>query len=227
MYIEVLFNVVVAISALIVIYNRNEKSFNLSQGLIHHRYLFVVVPIVYCFTLGDLTLNTIIAIFISFKLRINLVPNNLGCINYKYINSLIQKIIILWPILVFVSIVSKMIFSEFTEQNIVKDVRKLNNFYEFLTVFIMVVIVAPVIEEILFRGLIYRVFKGLVGPFIAAFISSILFSFVHINLLSFPYLFIFGIVLCTYYEKENTIVTPILIHSIFNGIMLTLILVTR
>ena len=124
-----------------------------------------------------------------------------------------------------VSLVSKTIFYEYSEQEIVRNVRISNNSTELLSAFIMIVIIAPIIEEIIFRGLIYRVFKGLLGPFFGAFISSILFSFVHLNLLSFPYLFIFGIILCLYYEKEKTIFTPILMHSILNGIMFSLILI--
>ena len=124
-----------------------------------------------------------------------------------------------------VSLVSKTILYEYSEQEIVRNIRISNNSTELLSVFIMIVIIAPIIEEIIFRGLVYRVFKGLLGPFFGAVISSILFSFVHLNLLSFPYLFIFGIILCLYYEKEKTIITPILMHSILNGIMFSLILI--
>ena len=225
MYIEALFNAVLLISALILIYNRNEKHFSLSQGLIHSRYLFLVVPIIACFTLGNLIVNTIIVILISIKLRSKLVTKKLNFESFDYIKSIIENIIIIWPILMLVSLVSKTIFFEYSEQEIVKDIRISNSSTELLSVFIMIVIIAPIIEEIIFRGLIYRVFKGLFGTFFGAFVSSILFSFVHLNLLSFPYLFIFGIILCVYYEKENTIITPILMHSILNGIMFGLILI--
>jgi membrane protease YdiL (CAAX protease family) len=196
----------------------------LTQGLIHPGYLFLVFPVIYCFILGNLIVNTIIVILISLKFEMKFVTKNFEFRKIEHIKSLVQNIIIVWPILVLISLVSKAIFFEFSEQDIVKGLRRLNNSTELISVFIMIVIIAPIIEEILFRGLIYRVFKGILGPFFAAVLSSVLFSFVHLNLLSFPYLFIFGIILCVYYEKENTIIIPILIHSIFNLIMFTLIL---
>lgn len=225
MFIEALFNAVILISALILIYNRNGKPSSLSQGLIDPRYFLLVGPIIVCFTLGNLIINTIIVILISIKLRSKLVTIKHNFVRFEYIKSIIKNIIIIWPILILVSLVSKTIFYEYSEQEIVRNIRISNSSTELLSVFIMIVIIAPIIEEIIFRGLIYRVFKGLLGPFFGAFISSILFSFVHLNLLSFPYLFIFGIILCLYYEKEKTIITPILMHSILNGIMFSLILI--
>ena len=225
MFIEALFNALLVISALILIYKRNETPFTLSQSLIHPVYILLVGPIIVCFTLGNLIVNTIIVILISIKLRIKLSTIKSNFENFDYIKSIIQNIIIIWPILMLVSLVSKTIFYEYSEQEIVRNLRISNNSTELLSAFIMIVLIAPIIEEIIFRGLIYRVFKGLLGPFFGAFISSILFSFVHLNLLSFPYLFIFGILLCLYYEKEKTIITPILMHSILNGIMFSLILI--
>ena len=225
MFIEALFNAVILISALILIYNRNGKPSSLSQGLIHPRYVILVGPLIVCFTLGNLIVNTIIVILISIKLRSKLVTIKHNFVSFDYIKSIIKNIIIIWPILMLVSLVSKTILYEYSEQEIVRNIRISNNSTELLSVFIMIVIIAPIIEEIIFRGLIYRVFKGLLGPFFGAFISSILFSFVHLNLLSFPYLFIFGIILCLYCEKEKTIITPILMHSILNGIMFSLILI--
>jgi membrane protease YdiL (CAAX protease family) len=223
-FIEALLNAVILISALLLIYNGNGKSFSLSQGLIHPGYFLLVGPIIVCFTLGNLIVNTIIVILISIKLKIKLVNIKLSFVNFDYLKSIIKNITIIWPILMLVSLVSKTILYEYSEQEIVRNIRISNNSTELLSMFIMIVILAPIIEEIIFRGLIYRVFKRLLGPLFGAFISSILFSFVHLNLLSFSYLFIFGIILCVYYEKEKTIITPIIMHSILNGIMFSLIL---
>ena len=227
MFIEALFNAVLIISALIIIYNRNEKPFRLSQGLINPGYLLLIAPIIGCFILGNLIVNTIIVILISIKFRIKLVTKRNNFENCVYLKSIIQKVIIIWPVLMLVSLVSKTIFNEFSVQEIVNNIKTSNNSTELIIAFIMIVIIAPIIEEILFRGLIYRVIKRLLGPFFSAFISSLLFSFVHLNLLSFPYLFILGVILCVFYENENTIITPILVHSILNGIMFSLILITR
>ena len=82
------------------------------------------------------------------------------------------------------------------------------------------VIFAPIFEEILYRGLMYNKLKEISNAFIAVFISSILFAFLHIpgygfNIKMFS-LVLDGILLTYCYEKTNNIYVPILVHSINN-----------
>ena len=94
MFIEALFNAVILISALILLYNRNGKPSSLSQGLIHPQYVILVGPIIICFTLGNLIVNTIIVILISIKLRSKLVTIKHNFVSFDYIKSIIKNIII-------------------------------------------------------------------------------------------------------------------------------------
>ena len=85
---------------------------------------------------------------------------------------------------------------------------------------ISTVIIGPIFEEILYRGLLYNKLKQISNAFIALFISSILFAFLHIpgygfNIKIFP-LVLDGILLTYCYEKTDNIYVPILVHSINN-----------
>jgi CAAX amino terminal protease family protein len=85
---------------------------------------------------------------------------------------------------------------------------------------ISTVIIGPIFEEIFYRGLMYNKLKAISNVFIAVFISSILFAFLHIpgygfNIKMFS-LVLDGILLTYCYEKTDNIYVPILVHSINN-----------
>ncbi|UTY25754.1 CPBP family intramembrane glutamic endopeptidase [Treponema denticola] len=85
---------------------------------------------------------------------------------------------------------------------------------------ISTVIIGPIFEEIFYRGLLYNKLKEISNVFIAVFISSIFFAFLHIpgygfNIKMFS-LVLDGILLTYCYEKTDNIYVPILVHSINN-----------
>lgn len=86
-----------------------------------------------------------------------------------------------------------------------------------LTMFLMIVILAPISEEIIIRGVFIGVlFKE--KPYLGLIISSLLFTFLHgpTDVLSFVLYLVPGITLGLAYIKTNWIVTPIIIHMLFN-----------
>ncbi|UTD05094.1 CPBP family intramembrane metalloprotease [Treponema denticola] len=82
------------------------------------------------------------------------------------------------------------------------------------------VIISPIFEEILYRGLMYNKLKEISNASIAILISSILFALLHIPKYGFGintfFLFLVGILLAYCYEKTDNIYVPILVHSINN-----------
>jgi membrane protease YdiL (CAAX protease family) len=88
---------------------------------------------------------------------------------------------------------------------------------------ITTVLIAPVGEEILFRGILYTAIKQRGRPQMALWVTAALFALIHfspVNLLSLLFL---AIVLAALYEKTKNLLAPILLHSAFNGIMFMLI----
>lgn len=86
-----------------------------------------------------------------------------------------------------------------------------------LPVMILVtVIVAPIVEEVVFRGLIFSRLKKAMNVWVAIVISSLLFGLMHGQLLWVIYAFVFGMLLAIIAERLNTIGASIILHMAFN-----------
>jgi membrane protease YdiL (CAAX protease family) len=79
------------------------------------------------------------------------------------------------------------------------------------------VIVAPLCEEIVFRGYLYPVMKRFAGVWPAAICSAMVFGLAHGNLTALLPLFIFGGLLVFIYEKTGSIWAPMAVHFCFNS----------
>lgn len=79
------------------------------------------------------------------------------------------------------------------------------------------VFVAPVCEEIIFRGYFYAAAKKFAGPWVAAICSALVFGAAHGNLAALLPLFILALALVFLYEKTGSLWAPISVHFCFNG----------
>ena len=86
------------------------------------------------------------------------------------------------------------------------------------------IIIAPLAEELLFRGYVYGVIKRYTDSYFAAAASALLFAIVHLHVGTLLPLFTLGVVLVTAYEITGSLLVPIFIHSLFNAISTALIL---
>ncbi len=77
---------------------------------------------------------------------------------------------------------------------------------------------APLAEEILFRGLLYGVVRQFGFPRLALWGSSLLFALTHFNLMTFLPLFVLAVILAFLYECTRNLLAPILAHSLFNAV---------
>lgn len=86
---------------------------------------------------------------------------------------------------------------------------------------------APLIEELLFRGFLNNLLRGKVNTFVRMSIVSILFAAIHIpyyiqNWIQFLAYLIISIVLFLVYERRRSLFDAILLHSLFNGLLVIL-----
>lgn len=87
-----------------------------------------------------------------------------------------------------------------------------------LSVIVMAVIVAPLVEELLFRGILQTLVRSYVGrPWLSVFVCAGLFASVHANPEHWPALFVLGIGLGYAYEKSGSLWQAIFVHALFNG----------
>lgn len=81
---------------------------------------------------------------------------------------------------------------------------------------VLSVIVAPILEEIVFRGLVHTRLKRCMPMLAAMIVSAWLFGVMHGAMIWFIYASVFGFVLAWVYEKYKSLLAPILLHLGFN-----------
>ncbi len=83
-----------------------------------------------------------------------------------------------------------------------------------------VVIVAPIVEELIFRGIIMHGLMRNYSKFTAVFVSALMFALFHLNPWQFPATFVLGVVLGILMVRTRNIFLCILGHAINNGLVL-------
>lgn len=92
--------------------------------------------------------------------------------------------------------------------------------FGFWGAFLKVAVVAPVVEELIFRGLILQGFRRNYSPLVAVLMSALLFALFHLNPWQFPATFMLGLLLGWIMLRTNNILLAILGHSINNFLVL-------
>ena len=77
-------------------------------------------------------------------------------------------------------------------------------------------VISPLIEEEVFRGIVYNSLRRKIGIFPAILGSALLFGAIHGNMVQMLYGTIMGIVMASLYEKYGKLLAPILFHSAAN-----------
>jgi membrane protease YdiL (CAAX protease family) len=96
--------------------------------------------------------------------------------------------------------------------------------------FIAAVVLAPVAEELLFRGLLFNALLRRRSVHVAALVSSVVFAVVHVDVavsqpLALVGLTLVGLALAYAYHRTGSLLVPIAGHAAFNGVTLVLALV--
>ncbi len=80
------------------------------------------------------------------------------------------------------------------------------------------IVLAPVAEEVLFRGVLYPVIKQHGFPRAALWGTSVLFALIHFNVAIFVPLLLLALLLVWLYEKTDNLLAPIAAHATFNAV---------
>lgn len=94
-------------------------------------------------------------------------------------------------------------------------------------VVLSVVILAPIAEEVFFRGVVFNALRREGGRRWAFVGSAVLFGAIHLSLVLFLPLLLLGLALAWIYERTNNLLAPIAMHATVNGISVILALLVR
>lgn len=78
------------------------------------------------------------------------------------------------------------------------------------------ILIAPIWEEVVFRGILYPYCKARFGRWPGLAATSLLFGAIHFHLPSLLPLALLGLVLGLAYERTGSLWSPILLHALFN-----------
>ena len=110
-----------------------------------------------------------------------------------------------------------LIFDDFDVSEPARElVDKATGFGVFL-LFLVVVIGAPLVEELFYRGLTLKAFEKKMSNHLALVLSSLVFAIAHLQLIQFPALFLFGLVASYMARKYDRLGRAVWAHVGFNA----------
>lgn len=90
-----------------------------------------------------------------------------------------------------------------------------------------IVVLAPIAEEVFFRGVVFNAFLREGGRRWALVGSAALFAAIHLSLVVFIPIFLLGLALAWVYDRTNNLLAPIAMHLVVNGASVIIALLVR
>jgi len=110
------------------------------------------------------------------------------------------------------------------EQGVTEELGADQGTFGLIVAGLMVIVIAPVAEEVFFRGFFYKALRSRFSIIAAAVIDGLLFGVIHYNfegadaLLLLPPLALLGFVFCLVYEKTGSLFPVIGLHAFNNSV---------
>jgi uncharacterized protein len=98
--------------------------------------------------------------------------------------------------------------------------------YEYTLAFITLIVVAPIAEEVLFRGFLYGKLRSRTPVWVAIIVTSVLFGFIHGQWNVGIDTFALSIILCSLREMTGSIWAGVLLHMLKNSVAFFIIFIT-
>ncbi len=95
---------------------------------------------------------------------------------------------------------------------------------DYLWLLIPLAILAPIVEELGFRGLLYGYMRGRTGVVLSIVVSALVFAVLHVVI---PPLFVMGAILAFLAERYRSIVPGIVLHATNNALVVVIIAIAN
>jgi len=113
------------------------------------------------------------------------------------------------------------------EQPAVQALRAASAWAPRLALGLVAIFLAPVTEELLFRGIFYPLVKQAGFPRLALWGTSFIFAAIHLNAVTFVPLMTLALVLTLLYERTDNLLAPMTTHAAFNALNFVTLWVTQ
>jgi len=78
--------------------------------------------------------------------------------------------------------------------------------------------IAPLAEEVFFRGFLYQAFRNSFGVLPGAVLSGLIFGAIHLEFFKLVQLAVLGVILALLFEKTRSLWPPIILHAVNNSL---------
>jgi membrane protease YdiL (CAAX protease family) len=105
-----------------------------------------------------------------------------------------------------------------SQQESVETIRVASGWAHRVLLAAVTLVLAPIGEETLFRGILYSAIRQIGFRRLAFWVNSVAFALIHFNAGAFLPLLVLAMILTVLYEKTDNLLAPIAAHATFNGI---------
>jgi len=116
---------------------------------------------------------------------------------------------------------------EWPQQEMVTVLRTADSPLQLALIATAAIVLAPVAEELVFRGLLYLPLRAKLGPLAGTLVVSALFAGIHVNLVAFIPLFVLAVLFTALLESTGSLVTAMVAHAVHNAVTVVIILSAR
>jgi membrane protease YdiL (CAAX protease family) len=128
------------------------------------------------------------------------------------------------PIVTFTNLIALQFF-ERTPHEIEKSIIESPTIPRFVEATIAAVVIAPILEELAFRGILQPWLRRIVGPGPAVLLSSLIFAIAHFNAWPAPIaLFVLALFLGFLAQRTTSLVPSMVLHATFNAANMAILL---
>ncbi len=185
----------------------------ISQSLkIFFGYLFMAIPPLF-----------IIYRQIKFTNKKFILTNDYFQFNFMPINESIKQgfkgLFMIIPFVLLTSLIMNLLIDNQVGSNpLLEIVLNNNNYFAFIVLLLTTTILAPVFEEIIFRGVLLPILSRDLGKIAGILISSFVFALAHLSFIEFPPLFVLGVGLGTTRLISGRLFSSVVMHSLWNAL---------
>lgn len=180
-----------------------------------------------------LIINLLVCSYVFYIVRIEY-RQSITALGLSLVNLLanirhgIKRYLITLPLIVLAGFITNLIASLYGRnpemQDVVRWVLEEKSLFVLSSLMFFGIVIAPVIEEIMFRGFLQPALKNSFGGRYAIAITASLFAAVHMDIFAFVQIFILGMLLGYLYEKTQTLAASIFVHILHNSLTLVFLL---
>ena len=148
-----------------------------------------------------------------------------GFDRFGFWRTLVTGIVLLfaaYPLIFLADLVSQRVLGGTTsKQGIVELFNDSQTIQQRVLIIVLAVVIAPMVEEFVFRFYLYGVMRKYVGRFAGLIANALLFAAVHGHVPSAAPLFVLGMCFTLAYEWSGSILVAMTMHALFNSLTLT------